>query len=228
MFSNTLFLIPAREGSKRLPGKNIKILDGIPLISHTLKLVLNIVSPKNICISTDSLDIIKIANELGIEVPFIRPSYLSGDSASSSDVLMHCLNFYEGLGINFDNVILLQPTSPFRTIDHLLLSYELFNKNGANDMVASVYKYPSSFQNNLFSEKFDRLSKVQFENSVVNSGLYKFNGSIYIMSKKMVFLNGGMSFEKVIKYEMDLISSIDIDTEYDWNLAEYVSRLWEK
>ena len=100
--SSILFLIPARAGSKGLPRKNIKNLLGKPLIGYTIEFALqNATKSDVICISTNDLDVVDVAKKYGIEVPFIRTEELSSDTASTFDVLIHALRFYEEKGIFF-------------------------------------------------------------------------------------------------------------------------------
>src|SRR6056297_1801952 len=116
---NPLIIIPARGGSKGIPGKNIKELCGKPLIQYTVDAAREIFKDYEICVSTDSSEIKSVVEKLGLKVPFLRPIELATDTASTYDVLLHALNFYENKGYCSDVVILLQATSPFRTSKHI-------------------------------------------------------------------------------------------------------------
>jgi len=131
-----LVLIPARGGSKGIPGKNIKPLNGRPLIYYTLDAACAVASPENICVSTDSDEVIRTVMEYGLGVPFKRPDYLATETASSYDVIRHAIEFYEQKGTNYDLVLLLQPTSPFRTGTHIREATDLYQLG--LDMVVSV------------------------------------------------------------------------------------------
>ncbi len=132
----TLFIIPARKNSKGLPGKNTKPLQGKPLVQYSLETALELTTKENICVTTDSVDVIQIAENLGIHVPFIRPTELSTDTAGSREVILHALNHYKQQGIQYDVVVLLQPTSPFRKNSDILRMLKLFDEE--TDMIVSV------------------------------------------------------------------------------------------
>ena len=112
---NILALIPARGGSKRLPGKNLRELGGKPLIGWTIEQALESHCFGSVLVSTDSEQIAEVSRAHGAQVPWLRPSQLSDDTASSVDVVLHALDAYANAGGSFDAVCLLQPTSPFRS-----------------------------------------------------------------------------------------------------------------
>ena len=93
----TLYLIPARGGSKGIPHKNIKLLCGKPLIQYSIEVARELADDMDICLSTDDSEIKGVAEGLGLRIPFLRPAYLACDTASSSDVIVHALDFYESL-----------------------------------------------------------------------------------------------------------------------------------
>ena len=131
-----LVIIPARGGSKGIPHKNIKPLNGKPLIHYTIDVARGIASDEDICVSTDDADIIKCVEEYGLKVPFVRPAELATDTAGTYEVLIHALDFYEKQGKTYDVVLLLQNTSPFRTVQHVKEALELYRPD--IDMVVSV------------------------------------------------------------------------------------------
>jgi len=138
----TLVVIPARSGSKGLPDKNIKVLNGKPLIHYSIEVAQQIFDNEDICISTDSDKYIKIAEKTGLRIPFVRPETLSTDNATTQDVLLHCLDFYEQKGVFYDYILLLQPTSPFREKKHL--EDILMENNEDCDMIVSVKETDSN------------------------------------------------------------------------------------
>ena len=135
---NILVIIPARGGSKGLPGKNIKILNGKPMICYTIDVARSIVADENICVSTDDSHIIDVVNNYGLDVPFVRPTELASDTSTTNDVLLHALSFYEDKGLIYDVIVLLQPTSPLRKQIELQEALSLYNSD--IDMVVSVTK----------------------------------------------------------------------------------------
>lgn len=117
-----LIVIPARGGSKGIPRKNIKPLNGKPLIAYSICTALEVVkychlTMENIIVSTDDEEIAAVAEQCGVNVPYRRPAHLASDTAGSREVIIDAMDYAEAKGISYDCVILLQPTSPFRTTD---------------------------------------------------------------------------------------------------------------
>jgi CMP-N,N'-diacetyllegionaminic acid synthase len=104
-----LIIIPARGGSKGVPRKNIKLLNGIPLIHYTIKAAQQIFENSFICVSTDDIEIKEVAELTSLYVPFLRPKELASDTSGSYDVLLHAIDYYENKGYEADTLILLQP-----------------------------------------------------------------------------------------------------------------------
>ena len=119
MRDDVLIIIPARGGSKGIPRKNIKPLNGKPLIYYAIDTARAITTDANICVSTDDQEIKSVAEAYGLRVPFLRPVELSTDTAGTYEVLLHALDYYEKLGKQFKIVLLLQTTSPFRTVEQV-------------------------------------------------------------------------------------------------------------
>ena len=141
-------IIPARGGSKGLPGKNIKLLGGKPLIAWSIQRALESKYIDEVLVSTDSEEIARIANDHGAKVPFLRPADLATDTATSVDTVIHALDFYrDNLTQAFDYVVLLEPTSPLREHADLDLMLELIDRQHADiDAVVSVgevHEHPS-------------------------------------------------------------------------------------
>lgn len=125
----TLAIIPARAGSKRLPSKNIKSLAGKPLVAWTVEQACRCQYFSEVIISTDCQNIADIAQSYGAKVPFLRPEVLSGDLASSFDVVEHALNHFAKQGEEFDYIALLEPTSPLRKKEDLDQAMRNFLEN---------------------------------------------------------------------------------------------------
>jgi N-acylneuraminate cytidylyltransferase len=219
-----LYLIPARKGSKGLPGKNIKLLGYKPLITYTIDFALNNMQYEDeLCISTNDESVIAIAQSKGVSIPFIRPEVLANDNASSYDVILHAINHYENLNLTFDVVLLLQPTSPFRIQADFT---DLINKfDYDTDMVVSVKlakenPYYTLFEEN--SEGFLDKSKIgNFERRQDCPEVYAFNGSMYLINIKSIKKSKISDFKKIKKIIMPEERSVDIDTLADWTLAEF-------
>lgn len=222
----TLYLIPARGGSKGVPKKNIKDLNGKPLIYYTIDVARSFAQDVDICVSTDCDEIISKVREYGLNVPFKRPEKLSGDQSGSYEVLLHALNHYESEGRQYENIMLLQPTSPFRKNEHLKEIMALYSS--AIDMVVSVSQSHHNPYFNLFEENglgfLQKSKEGYFENRQQAPDVYAFNGSIYLINSKSLKLKPLHNFEKVKKYVMDEIHSVDIDTPLDWAVCETMIR----
>ena len=135
---DTLFVIPARGGSKGLPGKNIKDLCGKPLIAYSIDIARFFVDDENICVTTDSEAIKLVVEKYGLKVPFLRPEYLATDTSTTNDVLIHAVNYFRNLGRQYNKLVLLQPTSPLRTVKDVSEAMDLYRNE--IDMVVSVTK----------------------------------------------------------------------------------------
>ena len=218
----TLVVIPARSGSEGLPNKNIKLLNGKPLIHYSIEVAQQIFSNEDICISTDSDKYIKIAEQTGLKVPFVRPETLSTDNATTQDVLLHCLDFYEQKGVSYDYILLLQPTSPFREKKHL--EDILIANIEESDMIVSVKETDSNPYYVLLEENEEgylkKLMKGEFTRRQDCPKVYEYNGSIYLIKVSSLKEKLISSFTKIKKYEMNSKYSLDIDSEIDFKLAE--------
>jgi CMP-N,N'-diacetyllegionaminic acid synthase len=221
---DTLIIIPARAGSKGLPGKNTSLLNGKPLISYTIDFALNIKGTNDkLCVTTNDINVMKIVNEyLGINL-IERPDNLSDDSAGMTEVIEHTINFYRLQNIKFKNVLLLQPTSPIRLIDDYLNLTNLLDAEA--DMVVSVKESKTNPYFNLFEENklgFLRKSKIgSFKCRQDCPKVFEYNGSMYLF-KLDSFMNFGLhGMNNIRKMEMPLDRSIDIDDISDWKIAEF-------
>jgi CMP-N,N'-diacetyllegionaminic acid synthase len=222
---NPLVIIPARGGSKGLPNKNIKILNGKPLINYTIEAARKVFEDYQICISTDSKKIKSIVEKTGLSVPFLRPLKLADDNSSQREVILHAIEYYENeRNFKIDYIVLLQPTSPLRTSKDILNAIKLYNES--LDMIVSV-KETKSNPYFVLTEEDDKkfLKKLKESNFVTRQScpkVWEFNGAIYIINKKSILKNEIHDFSRVKKYVMDNYSSIDIDNILDFKIAEYI------
>lgn len=221
----SLVIIPARGGSKGIPHKNIKPLNGKPLIYYTIDVARQIVEDKNICVSTDDSEIIQCVEDYGLKVPFVRPAELATDEAGTYGVLVHALDFYERQGIHYDNIILLQNTSPFRTAEHVKEALALYRQD--IDMVVSVKECSANPYYCVFEEdKEGFLNISKGDGSITRRQdapkVYEYNGAIYIINPMSLKQSDLGHFKHRVKYVMDDMSSIDLDTMFDWRMAEMI------
>lgn len=218
-----LVVIPARGGSKGLPGKNIKMLCGKPLIAYSIDVARAITSDDNICVSTDSEEIKHVVEQYGLKVPFLRPDYLATDTATSDDVLIHAVNYYsEQYGRIYKKLILLQPTSPLRTKDDVEGAIKLYRED--IDMVVSVMK--SHAPAVLCQEDEQGYVQLIYNKKALGRqqlpDMYEFNGAVYVMSVDALLEKKMAGFTKIVKYVMSKEHSIDIDDIYDFLQVESI------
>lgn len=221
-----LTLIPARGGSKRLPRKNVLPLGGKPLIAWTIDKALKAGCSKDIIVSTDDVEIAEISEHYGAKVPWLRPKELSGDKTSTYDVVHHAVNWYEENYENLDAVLILQPTSPFRSIDSIKEAIRLFVETGGVSPVVSVSPSPC---NPAWCFSIDELGAMKpfkawddvFKRSQDYAESWVLNGSIYITpcsylrQNRRLFGPGALA----VKIKSN-IEGIDIDTRNDFDYAE--------
>lgn len=224
IMEKTLFIIPARGGSKGIPQKNIKQLNGKPLIAYTIDAAREVVADKHICVSTDDDDFIKIIEDYGLKVPFKRPAALATDYATTEDVLLHAISYYRNLGIEYDTIVLLQATSPLRTGKHIKEALALYEKQ--LDMVVSVKETSANPYYVLFEEDekgyLQKSKKGNFTRRQDCPRVWEYNGAIYVINIKSLDAMSYTNFKKIKKYEMDEFSSIDIDSPLDWKIVEMI------
>jgi len=222
----TLFLIPARGGSKGIPSKNIKLLSGKPMINYTIDAARQIANDEDICLSSDDNEIIQTAEAYGLSVPFKRPDHLAQDNSGMQGVMIHALDFFKNRGIDYELLVLLQPTSPFRSATHIREAIALFKKE--IDMVVSVQvtNVNPYYLHYIENDKglIDKLLKGDFATRQEVPVVYELNGAVYVISPDSIRKMPRSSFTKVKKYVMDDKSSLDIDTPLDWEVAEALIR----
>jgi CMP-N-acetylneuraminic acid synthetase len=212
-------IVLARGGSKRLPGKNLLPLAGVPLISHTLLAARNSGKFGKILVSTDSPEIARIAVSTGAEVPFLRKPELSTDESSSIEGCLDVLQFMERQGSRTDSFALLQPTSPLRTSEDIREAVSLFEREKANAVVsvvplgASAKKIPADWKKNIDAHGF--LSPSSEGGAVVVP-----NGAIYLVLTELFLQEKTFYPPRTLPYVMPERKSIDIDTADDFARAE--------
>lgn len=222
---STLYIIPARGGSKGIPGKNIKALNGKPLIYYSLDIAKNNAAPEDvICISTDDDAIINKVVDYGFAVDFKRPESLATDNSGTYEVLLHALNFYEEKGHRFNAIVLLQPTSPFRKVSDVTMARALFTPE--LDMIVSVKETKANPYYLLVEENaagfLEKSKTSNFTRRQDCPVVYEYNGAIYVINPESLKNQNIGDFTKVRKFVMDEISSVDLDLPLDWDYAEFL------
>lgn len=227
---NLVAIIPARGGSRGLPGKNVKLLDGKPLIAYTIEEALRTPSLSRTIVSTDDSKIAEVAKRYGAEVPFLRPPQFAQDNTPMIEVLLHCLNVLEEENCVVDALVLLQPTSPLRKAKHITDCTNLF-LNNKPDSVVSVMEVPHHYSAGTTAKLTEgKLLPLEFKNFEPQIGrqykevLFARNGPAIAILKPNVLRCGSFYGSNICGYKMDRWSSIDIDDADDFRLAQLVMK----
>jgi len=214
-------IIPARSGSKGLPDKNIKDLNGKPLIGYTIEAAIESSCFDKVIVSTDSEEYAKVSNKFGAEVPFLRSAENSNDTADSWNVCKEVLNKIKE---KFDIVVLLQPTSPLRNAQHIKEALDVFFLKNANVVVSvTTLPHPIEWCNHLPSDN----SLENFESAEHSKSRrqdlplsYTMNGAIYIVKSELIKPDLNLCGKNSYAYIMDEAKSVDIDSEFDFLKAQ--------
>ena len=219
-----LYIIPARGGSKGLPGKNIRLLRDKPLIAYSIDAARNSKYEGTILVSTDDKAIADIAKQYGAEVPFIRPAELSNDCAATTDVIFHTINYYKEHNRNFDLIILLQPTSPLRISEDIDNAIKLMMEKKAEAIVSVCEaEHHPLWANTLPADGSMRSfirEEIKGKNRQQLPQYYRLNGAIYISTIEALTKHKSFIHDKTIAFQMPIERSVDIDNEIDFKLAE--------
>lgn len=221
-----MIVIPARGGSKGIPGKNIRMLEGKPLIQYTIEAARKLVPDNQIIVSTDNQEIKNVVEELGLKVPFLRPSELATDTAGTYEVLLHALDYFEKNNASPGKIVLLQPTSPFRNEQHIKNALEVYDNT--LDMVVSVKETTSNPYYVLREENDEgflvKSKEGNFKRRQDCPKVWEINGAIYIINPVSLKNKSFDTFSRIRKFEMDEFSSHDLDSPLDWMLAEIIAK----
>ena len=224
----TLAVIPARGGSKSVPQKNIRILGEKPLIVHTIETSNASKRISRTIVSTDDEKIASIARSFGADVPFVRPAELATDDANAIDVIKHALIEVEKSksNVEYNAVVMLQPTSPFRLVNDIDDALKLLEKSEA-DSVISVVAVNGYHPARMKYLDEDRLIDPSFVEAYENQPrqelkpIFIRNGAIYA-TRRDVLLNGSFKGRDSRAWIMPFNRSINIDTEMDFRFAEWL------
>ena len=222
-----LGIICARAGSKGVRNKNIKLLNGIPLICYSIRVLKKWGRVDRLICSTDSEEIQNIANDCGVETPFLRPKELATDTANKLDTLKHALTYCENQDkIKYDYIVDLQPTAPLRTVEDINNAFEKFHNSNA-DLILSAYKGQKNPYFNMVEVKEDGYIDIckkpvkPIYNRQDAPQVYSLNGSIYIYRRNFLLETVYIMEGNKILYEMPDYS-IDIDNIIDFEFIEFI------
>ena len=228
---NIIALIPARSGSKRIPNKNIKSLNGHPLIAYSIISAIDSGIFDRIIVSTDSKDIAKISEHYGAEAPFIRPENISTDNSPDIDFVEHALNYLETNDNNYDCFSILRPTSPFRKSDTIKRAWDQFKSETGIDSLRAVEKcqqHPCKMwvirQNRMlplipFGPQDQPWHSSQYPTL---PEIYVQNASLEIAWCKVVYSGRTISGHTIMPFMTQKDEGIDVNTPSDWELAKQI------
>lgn len=218
---SVLAVITARGGSKGIPGKNIRMVAGKPLIAWTIDAAKPSRYIDRLILSTDDEKIASVAAEFGCEVPFRRPQNLAQDDTPGIEPVLHAVEMLP----HYDHVILLQPTSPLRTTEDIDACLELFEKRGAKACVSVVETDKPPFW--MYQLEPDNKMKPVLENGERYHRrqdappVYVLNGAVYVAHAQWLRESKSFLTEETLAFVMPKERSLDVDTEADLLLAEY-------
>ncbi len=223
-------IIPARCGSKGLPNKNIKELNGKPLIAWSIETALSCEYIDEVMVTTDSEEYAKIAESYGAKVPFIRPAEYATDIASRKDVIEHTINFYRESNTHFDYIVFLEPTSPLRTYSDIKIAIErlINDEKGAESIVGvcELESFHPEFLIKLENGFLDFLNASQKSKVLRRQELkpfYFYEGSLYI-SKLNSYLEKEFYHDKTLGYIVPKWKSLEVDDLEDLVMIEAIMK----
>ncbi|MCR9183530.1 MAG: acylneuraminate cytidylyltransferase family protein [Flavobacteriaceae bacterium] len=229
--TNILAIIPARGGSKGIPGKNIKPLGGMPLLHYTVEAARESTMLSRVILSSDDSEIITVARALGLEVPFVRPAHLATDRSGSLEVVQHALTFFKEMGEPFDAVCLLQPTTPFREKESIDKAIQQFIEKEYDSLV-SVREVPAEYNPHWVFEADEKgcLHIATGEKELIKRRqdlpkAYFRDGSIYLM-KSEVILEQNSLYGKAMGFVVSEGKRyVNLDTLEDWEFGEVILKI---
>lgn len=227
-----LAIIPARGGSKGVPRKNIKDLNGKPLIAYTIEEALKCKYIDKVIVSTEDEEIAEISEKFGAEVPFLRPKELSKDDTPTIDTIIHCINWLrKNIKYIPDYVCLLQCTSPLRKEEDIQGAIKKMVEKKADSVISLCESEQTPYWMKVIVDGklkyfLDEGRKYERRQDVLKT--YITNGAIYIIKTQILLEKRTWYTEYTVPYIMDRISSIDIDTLDDFELAEFYIKKYDK
>lgn len=225
-----IVIVPARGGSKGLPGKNVRDFAGVPLIVHTLRAALAARTIDRVLVTTDDDAVLRIVHGMpGVEAPVRRPPHLARDSSNAMDAYLHLIDSLQIMeGRAPQSVCVLQPTSPLRTAGDIDNAVQEFRQKNANAVISVSEAKPSAWLHTIDSD--GRLHRAVEPDAVLHNRqdhtpVYLPNGAIYVFDVAFARKTGSVYGENVQAYVMPPERSVDIDTEADFVAAEALYKL---
>lgn len=225
-----LGLIPARGGSKGIPNKNIRRLNGRPLLSYTADAALASKLLNRVVLSTEDEEIAAVGRDCGLDVLFLRPVELAQDTSPTLPVIQHAVNYLSEMGENYDVVCLLQPVTPLRSSQVIDGCISLMSGSGA-DTVITISKVPTQFNprfvyflndEGVLEYSMGGQTKPIRRQDVPDA--YVREGSVYLVTLDTIKQKNSLFGDKVLGYEINPEDSVNIDDQDDWDRAETMLR----
>ncbi len=221
-------IIPARSGSKGLKDKNIKELNGKPLLAYSIEAALDSKQFDKVFVSTDSQIYADIAIQYGADASFLRSHKNSTDTAGSWDVVREVIDTFKSMGEEYDEIMLLQATSPLRTSEDIINAVELLKEKEGNAVVSLTECDHSPIWCNTLPKdcSMDGFDREEYKDLPRQSlpTFYRYNGAIYLVTKDELHNIGHMLEKGCYAYVMPQSRSIDIDTALDFMIAETIMK----
>ncbi len=228
MDNKSLYIIPARGGSKGIPRKNIRSLAGKPLIHYSIEVARQLADDSHIILSTDDEEIAEVARLTGLPIPYMRPARFATDTAGSREVILDAMDAADSMGIDYKRVVLLQPTSPLRTVDDVKRCLDLYRND--IDMVVTVVEASC----NPYYNCFETDTQTGYLHISKGDGSYtrrqdvpsawEYNGAVYVINPQSIREMPLGKFPKRVPCQMPRSRSIDLDTMLDWEIAETIMK----
>ena len=226
---SVLCVIPARSGSKGLPGKNIKELNGKPLVAWPIEAAQQSSSIDEIVVSTDSEEIASIARNFDLTIPFIRPRALAQDTSTTFSVMEHALNFFKKQKTKFDYIVCLEPTSPLTTYLDIDRALNMLDENRSiAASIVGVSKVENAHP--VFDARINKLglitpfqgNKFRFYRRQDIEELYYFEGSLYISDTNVLLKEKSFYHDRTLPFIVPRWKSLEIDEIVDFICAEAI------
>jgi len=222
-----LAIIPARGGSKGLPRKNIKLLDGLPLICHSIKAALDSKLVDRVIVSTEDDEIAAISKDCGAEIPFMRPKELATDESMVMDTYLDIIDkISKENDKSIDNFVALLPTTPLRNSNDIDKAIEIFNNKNANSVISvtetltPLHWCRKITKEGILTDYLPNFNAVKNRQNFTKA--YVPNGAIYIFKTEVLRKTREYYTDKTFPYLMPIERSVDIDNLIDFKWAEYL------
>jgi CMP-N,N'-diacetyllegionaminic acid synthase len=215
-----LAIIPARGGSKGLPGKNLRNLAGKPLIAWSIDQALACPRVTDTVVTTDSEDIAEVARAAGAQVPFLRPAELATDTAPTEPAMVHALHEMERLHGQYDAVMLLQPTSPLRLADTLTRAVDAFIASGTDSLLGVVESHAFFWQQEPVRATYDYRCRPRRQDIAPADRRFRETGSVYVTRRDPFLAESNRLAGTVSLFVMDEREGYEIDSAADFAVVE--------